>query len=338
MNAKYLATALALFGGSVFAQVGELYDADVTGMTNISNPAKAVKAAEGQWLAFRMPVLEGTRSPCCWKGRWGATGEVGCSLEPGHTSYGSRSDSPLVDEVIVYAGIRDGNVYKLRVMGEQCPVDGNGARVTWIGSVDDKASMDWLEDVARADDSDGVLYALALHRNDGASKRLYSLAKDTDEDGGSEAVFWLGAARGEQGFKQLERLLDDLPRGDRRREINFALSQNESREAAELLLEISKSDPDPEQRGEALFWLAQEYPQEASGWLQEVIATERNEDILEKAVFAVSQLPGEDSSKMLLEIAQDKDAPREARRQALFWLAQSDDDETVEALAKLLTH
>jgi len=41
---------------------------------------------------------------------------------------------------------------------------------------------------------------------------------------------------------------------------------------------------------------------------------------------------------MLLEIAQDKDAPREARRQALFWLAQSDDDEAIEALADLLTH
>jgi len=338
MNAKYLATALIFFGGSVFAQVGELYDADVTGMTNISNPAKAVKAAEGQWLAFSIPVLEGTHSPCCWKVWRGNTSEVGCSLEPGHTSFGSSSNSPMADEVIVYAGIRNGHVHKLRVMGEQCPVDGNGARVTWIGNVDDRAGMDWLEDVARADDSDEALFALALHRNDGASKRLYSLAKDTDEDRGSEAVFWLGAARGEQGFKQLERLLDELPRGDRRREINFALSQNESREAAELLLKISKSDPDPEQRGEALFWLAQEYPQQAKGWLQEVIATEQNEDILEKAVFAVSQLPGEDSSQILLEIAQDKDAPREARRQALFWLAQSDDDEAIEALANLLTH
>ena len=337
MNSKYLLITLALFAGSASAQVGELYDADVTEKTNISNPAKAVKAAEGQWLAFSMPVVDGTRSPCCWKGKWGATGEAGCSLRPGHTSYGSRSGSPLVDHVNVYASIRDGHVKKLRVLGEQCPVDGNGARVTWIGSVDDKAGLDWLEDIARSDDSDGALYALALHRGSGAAKRLYSLARDTDEDRGSEAVFWLGAARGQQGFEQLERLLDDLPRGDRRREINFALSQNESDEAAQLLLEISKSDPDPEQRGDALFWLAQEYPQQARGWLQEVINTEQDEDILHKAVFAVSQLPGEDSSQMLLEIAQDKDAPREARRQALFWLAQSDDDEAVTALADLLT-
>jgi hypothetical protein len=40
---------------------------------------------------------------------------------------------------------------------------------------------------------------------------------------------------------------------------------------------------------------------------------------------------------MLLDIARDADAPRAARRQALFWLAQSDDDEAIEALAALLT-
>ncbi len=338
MNGKHLIVALALFGGSAWAQVGGLYDADVTEKTNINNPVKAVKAAEGQWLAFSMPVLEGTRSPCCWKGKWGVMGEVGCSLAPGHTSYGSRSDSPLVDEVTVYASIRSSRVHKLRVMGAQCPVDGNGEQVTWIGKVDENAGMDWLEDVARSDDSDGALYALALHRSSGAAKRLYSVAKDTDEDRGSEAVFWLGEARGEQGFKFLERLLSELPRGDRRREINFALSQNDSPEAAQLLLKISKSDPDSEQRGEALFWLAQEYPNEAKGWLKEIIAAEQDEDILEKAVFAVSQLPGEDSSQMLLDIATDKQAPHSARRQALFWLAQSDDDEAVAALADLLTH
>ena len=102
-------------------------------------------------------------------------------------------------------------------------------------------------------------------------------------------------------------------------------------------MEISKTDPDSEQRGEALFWLAQAYPQEASDWLIEVINTERDEDILEKAVFAISQLPADSGSQMLLDIARDKNVPRETRRQALFWLAQSDDDDAVAALADLLT-
>lgn len=337
MNGKWLVLSLAVLGSAAWAQVGELYNADVIANDRISDPAKAVSTAEGQWLAFSMPVLEGTHSPCCWTSRRGIAKEFGCSLDSRHTSFGTRSDSPLTDAVIVYSKINDGKAHSLRVFGEQCPLDGNDAQVTWLGAVDQEKALDYLEDVARKNRHDSALYALALHRDDDAARRLYSLARDSDAKHGSEAIFWLGEARGEQGFKFLERLLGELPRGERRREINFALSQNDSPEAAELLLQIARSDTDSEQRGEALFWLAQAYPQQAEGWLQEVIATERDADLLEKAVFAVSQLPGKRGSQMLLDIATDKQAPHSARRQALFWLAQSDDDEAVATLADLLT-
>jgi hypothetical protein len=275
------------------------------------------------------------------KGKWNNRGEVGCSLESSHQSYGSRSDSPLADNVIVYSEVRGGQVQSLRIVGESCPVEGNGAQVNWIGSVGEDAGLDWLESVARAEDADRVgesaLYALALHRSKGAGKRLYSLAKETGGDLSEEAVFWLGEARGEEGFKMLKKLLADLPRGDTRRQINFALAQIDTPQAAELLLEISKSDPDPEQRGEAMFWLAEEYPQQAQGWLLEVIKTEQDEDVLEQAVFAISQLPGDSGDQILLDLARDDQIPREVRRQALFWLANSDNDNTVAALTNLLT-
>jgi hypothetical protein len=247
--------------------------------------------------------------------------------------------------VIVYSEIRDGDVQRVRVVGEQCPVEGNGAQVTWIGSVDDVAGLDWLEAVARSGSRDsegdmassGALYALALHRNANAGQRLYSLAQETDGNLPVEAIFWLGEARGDPGFELLKQLLTELPRGERRREINFALAQNNSPEAAELLFEISKSDADLEQRGDALFWLAQEYPERAGGWLLEVINSEQDEDILEQAVFAISQLPGESGDKILLDLAKDNQSSRVVRRQALFWLANSDNDSSVAALTELLT-
>jgi hypothetical protein len=329
--------ALAIAGSTAWAQVGELYNADVTEKTSITDPAKSVKAAEGQWLAFSLPAVEGTHSPCCWKGRWNGLGEVGCSLEKNHQSYGMRSDSPLTENVIVFSEIRKGQVHDLRVFGEQCPVDGDGEKVTWIGSVDNTDGLDWLETVARSDGGESALYAFALHRSTEAGKRLYSLAKDAQGDFSQEAIFWLGEARGEEGFKLLKRLLDELPNGDRRRDINFALSQNNTSQAGELLLEISKSDPDPEQRGEAMFWLAQEYPGQAKNWLLEVVNTEQDEDVLEEAVFAISQLPTEIGSEILLDIARDEQLSRDVRRLALFWLAQSDDDKTIAALTELLT-
>ena len=120
MNAKILVLALAVMSGAAWAQIGELYNADVMINDRVDDPARLIKKVDGQWLAFEMPVIQGTRSPCCWKGRWGATGEAGCSLESTHTSYGSRSDSPLVDAVIVYARVTKDQVKTLRVVGEQC--------------------------------------------------------------------------------------------------------------------------------------------------------------------------------------------------------------------------
>jgi HEAT repeat protein len=82
---------------------------------------------------------------------------------------------------------------------------------------------------------------------------------------------------------------------------------------------------------------AQEYPQRAKPLLLEVVHSEQDEELLEQAVFAISQLPDDTGSEILLDLARDEKAPRTVRRQALFWLANSDDDKTVAALTELLT-
>lgn len=341
MNTKWLSLVLLIMSSHSWAQAGALFNAEVSENTSVANPAKVMKSAEGQWLAFSLPAQANTHSPCCWKGKWSGMGEVGCSLESKHQSYGTRSDSPLADKLIVFGQVHEGEVNQLRVVGESCPVDGNGAQVTWIGEVGVASGLDWLENTARSAPGKSArgsaLFAMALHGNPDAGKRLYSLAMETNGDLSEEAIFWLGESRGHQGFELLKKLLAELPNGERRREINFALSQNKTSGAAELLFEISKSDPDPEQRGEAMFWLAQAYPQRAKGWLPEVIDNEKNEDVLERAVFAVSQLPDGMGDQVLLELAQNGQAPRSVRRQAIFWLAQSDNDSSVAALTELLT-
>ena len=54
------------------------------------------------------------------------------------------------------------------------------------------------------------------------------------------------------------------------------------------------------------------------------------------AVFALSRLPGGRGIERLLALARDPERPSAQRRQAIFWLAQSESDEAVEALADLL--
>lgn len=341
MKAHLTALALLTVSSGALAQAGGLFDAEVVEQTSIDNPAAAVRQVEDGWFAFGFPALEGTKSPCCWKGNWKRSTEIGCSLEKDFQSYGTLSTSPEEDTIVAYARIRRGEVTQLKIAGEQCPMDADGLAVTWIGDTDARETLDWLESLARNgredETSHPALWALALHANGGAGNRLYSLAREHDSKVAEEAVFWLGEARGEEGFQALESLLDELPAGDTRRHVNFALSQNDSADAAELLGDIARNDRDPEQRADALFWLAQEYPEQAEGMIQDVIKHEKDRETLERAVFAMSQLPPETAGPMLLDLAKNPDAPREARRQALFWLAQEGDEDSVAELTEMLT-
>ena len=339
MNAWKIALALAVLSGNAWAQAGSLVNASIDDRSALDDPAVASREVSDGWLAFSMPVLDGTRSPCCWKGKWNSNREVGCSLEPDRQSYGTRSDSPEVDHVITFARLSEGNVKSLRVMGESCPVDGAGADVLWIGSVDANASLNWLANIARDGKQaarDSALYAAALHESPQATQLLHDFAA-ADSGLSEEAVFWLGETRGAGGYKALDALLRELPHGDTRQHVNFALAQNNSPEAFDRLVDISRNDADPEQRSNALFWLAEEFPEQAEPLLLDALASESDEEVLEQAVFAVSQLPGRQSTRILLALAQDPDQPREIRRQAMFWLANSDDDEALAALEDLLT-
>jgi hypothetical protein len=306
-----------------------------------TDPAKAVPKAGDGWIAFEFPALEGTRSPCCWKGHLHIGGELGCSLEQDRYSYGTRSNAPLEDTIVAYTRVEAGEVTKLKVVGRQCPMDTGGQAVSRVPDTGDKDMLNWLDSLARNGSEDEVshpaLWAMALHASSAASDRLYDLASEQNGDMAKESIFWLGEARGQAGYEALEDLLNELPTGDTRRQINFALSQADSDDAAALLADIARNDRDPEQRADALFWMAQEYPEEAQELILDVIENEDDREILEKAVFALSQLPPDIAGPKLLELAQDKSMPREARRQALFWLAHEGDEESVIALTELLT-
>ena len=64
MKAHLATIVLALTSSAGWAQVGGLTNAEVIEQISITDPAKAVQTAQGQWIAFSMPVSEGTRSPC----------------------------------------------------------------------------------------------------------------------------------------------------------------------------------------------------------------------------------------------------------------------------------
>lgn len=338
MKALLLATALI---AAAHVQASSLVNAEINDMSGIDDPAAAVEAVEDGWFAFAYPAVEGRHSPCCWQGDPVRAATIGCSLHRDFQSYGTLSTAPVEDTIVAYVRVEDGSVDRVKVAGRQCPMDGGGRSVTWIGDTDVGRTLAWLENLARNGHEDRAanpaLWALALHASGKATERLEALARAPGDELAGESIFWLGEARGDAGFEALEALLDALPPGERRRQISFALGQNGSDQAAVLLARIARNDPDPEQRGQALFWLAQSYPETAQPVILGAIHGERDEETLEQAVFALSQLPDAVAGPALMDIARDSDAPRSARRQALFWLAHEGDEETVTALTEMLT-
>lgn len=337
MKTSLFGLALLLLSSQGMAQPGNLANAQLVDKSSANNPARLIKQAEGHWLAFRIPTLEGARSPCCWQGSWKNAAEPGCRLDKQHQNYGTSTSSPLAEHVIVYSRIENAQVDDMRILGESCPVDASGATVVWMNEVKEKAGIDWLINAATAEHEHAALHGLALHEADKAGEALYDLAIADRHDLSENAIFWLGNSRAEQGFILLEKLLAKLPQGDTRRHINFALSQNDSEEAAELLMEVSRTDDDREQRADALFWLAQAYPGHAKPWLVKILASDQGQEISERAVFAMSQLPGNEGDQLLLTVATNPDYSNAIRRQAIFWLAQSDSDESIAKLSGLLS-
>ena len=93
-----------------------------------------MQISRGKW-----PLLDG---------KWISGQSFGCSLGADHESFGTHSESPLTENVVIYARGDGKKLTAMRLTGESCPVEGNGARVDWIGDVDETAGLRWLDAVA----------------------------------------------------------------------------------------------------------------------------------------------------------------------------------------------
>jgi hypothetical protein len=100
------------------------------------------------------------------------------------------------------------------------------------------------------------------------------------------------------------------------------------------LVHLGREGADEELRAQSLFWLAQTGEARAARWIREAIARDPAEEVREQGVFALSQL--EDATPQLLALLRESD-DREVKRQAIFWLGQSDDPRATAELERLLT-
>ncbi len=312
--------ALLLFAAFGIAQAGPLED-------------RIARTPDGHWLRYTVPIVEGQGGPCCFEYRAGGK-PVGkaCPLDARSGSWGFSSgpDAPRANALDVYLRVEHGAVAALRSYGDTCAVDASRVTLETVDGVSERDSLALLAGLVRrpgpATPGDPLI-AIALHAGAGATSVLSTFAgPEHRAELRRDAIFWLGHARGQAGFDRVRAVLATESNEGIRRHAVFALSQSEVPSRDATLVAIAREHASVGLRGEALFWLAQIDSPLAVGEIERALRVETSAEARDRAITALAQLPAERGTPALKALVMDKTLPRATRKQALFWLAQSDDE------------
>ncbi len=250
----------------------------------------------------------------------------------------------------------------------------SGVPVYWLGRANNDESLNFLKGlVTEAGDDklkERATQAIALHDDQRVGAMLKELTKNSNpERVRKTAIFWLGQVEGEREFlagfvrneqesievrKQaafgigiskekaalplLRSLYGSVASSEVKRQLIFAASISEDKDAAvDFLINVASTDQDRELRKKAMFWLGQKAGERSLNFLADV--AEKNEgdtEVQKQAVFALSQFQKSEAIPKLIQIAKTHQNLA-VRKQAIFWLGQSGDERALAYFKELFT-
>jgi len=297
-----------------------------------SNLASSIETVRGTaWVGYSVPMIAGSHQFC-------GGGEV-VRLDSDRNFHTSAERGPS-RSLFVLQRIESGRVAEIRLLSTGCRIDAGSRTLYWWEPVPPGESLRHLGTLARSstneDLAEEAVHAAALHFDRGADELLEELAASaTGFEVKEKAIFWLGAVRGDEGYRRLAARYIAESDSKLREEIVFAIHLSKAEGAIGKLVAIARKDRDSDVRERALFWLGQR----AGTVAARAIATAAKEDpdleVKKQAVFALSQLPGDEGVPLLVEVAETHPDP-EVRKQAFFWLGQSDDPRALDLFERVL--
>jgi HEAT repeat protein len=182
-----------------------------------------------------------------------------------------------------------------------------------------------------------MIFAISLHDTPEVLPFLKATALGRyDTDIRKSAIFWIGNMEGPESFHSLQDIAGRIRGTELRKHVVFAYSLNNEEGAVEEMIRIARSEPDREVRKNAIFWLGQKASAKAVKLLTGVVEEEdEDDDIKTSAVFAISQLPKDQSVPLLISIAKTNESAS-VRKNAIFWLGQTGEEEALEFFEEIL--
>jgi HEAT repeat protein len=120
-----------------------------------------------------------------------------------------------------------------------------------------------------------------------------------------------------------------------RRKAVFIVSQQNGREAEQILLDAARSDPDSEVREQAVWWLSQVNSPSAVTALDSILRSATDPVLQDKAIFALSQQESPKARQALKDFALRSSVSDDLREKAIFWIGQGNDPDRLEFLKTL---
>jgi hypothetical protein len=281
------------------------------------------------WAGYAVPMIAGSHHLC-------GGSVVDLDSDRDHDSWHDRG---YASTLFVLYRVEEGRVMGLRALSPGCRIDAGDRALLWWEPLSPSESLEELESLVSSSDEDlrdEAVRAIALHAETAADDILDRLASDgPNRDVREKAIFWLGAARLEGGFRKLTALVDREADSELREKIVFALHVSKAEGAVAKLIEIARSDKSSDVRERALFWLAQRAGKEAASAIAEAVQEDPELEVKKKAVFALSQLPPDEGVPLLIEVAEKHPQP-EVRKRAFFWLGQSNDPRALALFERVL--
>jgi len=187
-----------------------------------------------------------------------------------------------------------------------------------------------------ADPSASASASSSATRGSSASQQRASCSEDENDERivALNALLQMDSERAMPILKKVLERRDDCSYVLRRKAV-FLVSQKGGDDAADLLMQTAKTDPDTETREQAIFWLGQVRSERAVDLLEDVLKNARDDASKDKALFALSQHRSERAGRILRDFAERDGETEELREQAIFSLGQKRSKENADYLKGL---
>lgn len=236
------------------------------------------------WVGYAVPAIDGNHQMCCWSGDGSGSASTGCRLEPGAATAVTMTQSsrdrvqPLEsgDSLFVLYRLEQGQVTRIRMFSESCPLDAGGRPVHWLTGVRPADSVALLGTFAASGATnklaDSALSALAMHREPAALDRLLHAARDgaTTHVRG-QALFWLAQRAGDKAVGAISDAIANDPETDVKKRAVFALSQLPKDQGVLLLIQVARTNANASVKKQAIFWLGQSKDPRALRFFEEIL-------------------------------------------------------------------